>query len=106
MVDNASRTPRSNLLPARFPWVRLIRSATQPGLSPRATILAMLPAVGAIVYFLNPDTELVGSTRATRDSLWTLYARSWMMPSVGWSGRNCAMPTTCCKAAAAAFPRR
>jgi GT2 family glycosyltransferase len=81
VVDNASSDATVDLLTARFPWVRLIRSATNLGFT-AGNNLGYATSRGNTVYFLNPDTELVNSSlpvavpgegAVPRDSLWTLY---------------------------------
>lgn len=71
VVDNASHDATADLLPARFPWVRLIRNADNLGFT-KANNLGYAASCGRFVYFLNPDTELdTGGPQG--DSLWTLY---------------------------------
>lgn len=71
VVDNASADATAQLLPARFPWVRLIRSATNLGFT-AGNNLGYAASRGRAIYFLNPDTELI-QTSLHGDSLWTLY---------------------------------
>ncbi len=71
VVDNASQDATPDLVPARFPWVRLIRSATNLGFT-AGNNLGYAAARGRFVYFLNPDTELVHSA-LHGNSLWELY---------------------------------
>ncbi len=84
VVDNASQDATVELLPARFPWVRLIRSATNLGFTAGNNI-GYAAGRGRMVYFLNPDTEVVGSPLHA-DSLWTLYRAVLDDPSVGLAG--------------------
>ena len=89
VVDNASADATADLLPARFPWVRLIRSATNLGFTAGNNV-AYAASRGRTIYFLNPDTELVN--RAADDagggsnSLWTLYRALLDNATVGLVG--------------------
>ena len=71
VVDNASADATADLLPARFPWVRLIRSERNLGFT-AGNNLGYAASSGRFVFFLNPDTEFA-SMRAGGDSLWRLY---------------------------------
>lgn len=84
VVDNASQDATADLLPARFPWVRLIRSATNLGFTGGNNV-GYAAARGQAIYFLNPDTELVYE-RGQGDSLWTLYRALTDDPTVGLVG--------------------
>lgn len=84
VVDNASSDATVELLPARFPWVRLIRSATNLGFTAGNNV-GYAAGRGRMVYFLNPDTELVNAP-AQVDSLWTLYRAVEADPSIGLAG--------------------
>ena len=72
VVDNGSTDATVDLLPARFPWVRLIASERNLGFT-GGNNAAFAVSTGRFVYFLNPDTELA-STSAGENSLWELYA--------------------------------
>ena len=87
VVDNASADATAELLPARFPWVRLIRSATNLGFT-AGNNAGYAASRGRAIYFLNPDTELVYNARqaADGDSLWTLYRVLMENPQVGMVG--------------------
>lgn len=97
VVDNASLDATVELLPARFPWVRLIRSATNLGFTGGNNI-GYAASRGRAIYFLNPDTELVyNSLHGTlhgalhgngvgSDSLWTLYSVLMENPDIGVVG--------------------
>jgi GT2 family glycosyltransferase len=84
VVDNASSDATISLLPAAFPWVRLIRSADNLGFTGGNNV-GYAASHGRFVYFLNPDTELV-STSQHGDSLWTLYQAVAADPSVVLAG--------------------
>lgn len=84
VVDNASGDATTTLLPAAFPWVRLIRSAHNLGFTGGSNV-GYAASHGRFVYFLNPDTELV-STPQHGDSLWTLYDAVARDPSVVLAG--------------------
>jgi GT2 family glycosyltransferase len=96
VVDNASADATAELLPARFPWVKLIRSATNLGFT-AGNNLGYAASQGQAVYFLNPDTEIVNHPTTNHaisnsggdsggDSLWTLYRALMENPSVGLVG--------------------
>jgi N-acetylglucosaminyl-diphospho-decaprenol L-rhamnosyltransferase len=96
VVDNASTDATADLLPARFPWVRLIRSATNLGFTAGNNV-GYATSRGQVIYFLNPDTELVNSRSAddattgvapggAGDSLWTLYCALLENPKVALVG--------------------
>ena len=84
VVDNASQDATPELLPARFPWVRLIRSAVNLGFT-GGNNLGYATSRGRILYFLNPDTELV-NTKLHPDSLWTLYEALTSDETIGLAG--------------------
>src|SRR3954447_3590263 len=75
VVDNAGTDATADLLPARFPWVRFVRSATNLGFSGGNNV-AYATSRGRAIYFLNPDTELIDSPSQTNegegDSLYIL----------------------------------
>lgn len=91
VVDNASSDATVDLLPAVFPWVRLIRSTDNLGFT-RANNVGYAASRGRFVYFLNPDTEIVHRHRPgapsdwTTDSLWQLYQAIVANPQVGLVG--------------------
>lgn len=84
VVDNASNDATVELLPARFPWVRLIRSATNLGFTAGNNV-GYAASRGRIIYFLNPDTEVVTNPQG-EDSLWTLYRALMDNPRAGMVG--------------------
>ncbi|MEZ4657544.1 MAG: glycosyltransferase family 2 protein [Caldilineaceae bacterium] len=63
VVDNASSDASADLIPARFPWVHLIRSAENLGFT-KGNNLGYAQAQGRFIYFLNPDTELADESLA------------------------------------------
>jgi len=79
VVDNASSDATAELIPTRFPWVRLIRSDINLGFT-AGNNRGFADSAGRFVYFLNPDTELVG------DSLWQLFDTICNEPDVGLIG--------------------
>jgi GT2 family glycosyltransferase len=83
VVDNASADATAELLPARFPWVRLVRSATNLGFTAGNNV-GYATSRGRAIYFLNPDTELVDGSAG--DSLWTLYRALIDNPTLGLVG--------------------
>lgn len=90
VVDNASSDATADLLPARFPWVRFIRSATNLGFTAGNNV-GYAASRGETIYFLNPDTEFVANPRQTAsatgsDSLWTLYRALIDEPTVALVG--------------------
>lgn len=89
VVDNASKDSTAELLPMLFPWVRLIRSATNLGFT-AGNNLGYATSRGQTIYFLNPDTELVdthsGASTPQTDSLWRLYKRLVDDPKAGMVG--------------------
>jgi hypothetical protein len=84
VVDNSSSDATADLLPARFPWVRLLRNETNTGFT-AANNRGYAASRGDFVYFLNPDTELIAN-KLSGDSLWQLYAAIHQEPSVGMVG--------------------
>lgn len=91
VVDNASSDATVDLLPARFPWVRLIRNRDNLGFS-RANNVGYAASSGRFVYFLNPDTEIVhrhqpgAQANWDADSLWLLYRAMADDPGLGLVG--------------------
>ncbi len=74
VVDNAAEgaaDATADLLPARFPWVRYIRSERNLGFT-AGNNRAYAASRGRFVLFLNPDTEITRPC-AGEDSLWRLY---------------------------------
>lgn len=59
VVDNASSDGTAAQVRAVFPWVQVIASEKNLGFT-RANNLGYAQSGGRFVYFLNPDTELVG----------------------------------------------
>ncbi len=72
MVDNGSADATVDLLPSRFPWVRLIASQRNLGFT-GGNNAGYAASIGRFVYFLNPDTELASAADGP-DSLYELYA--------------------------------
>lgn len=103
VVDNASSDATVELLPARFPWVRLIRSATNLGFTAGNNV-GYATSRGQALYFLNPDTELVDTLhQANRpttnahapdggDSLWILYQALMANPRLALVGPQLRFP--------------
>lgn len=104
VVDNASRDATADLLPARFPWVRLIRSADNLGFT-KGNNLGYAASRGRFVYFLNPDTELP-TDRRHADSLWTLYQAVASDASVGLAGPQLRFPDNSIQSSRRRFPTR
>lgn len=103
VVDNASSDATVELLPARFPWVRLIRSATNLGFTAGNNV-GYAASRGRTIYFLNPDTELVQT--ATGDSLWTLYSALMDAPGVGLVGPQLRYADNTLQSSRRRFPTR
>lgn len=61
VVDNASNDGSAEMVSARFPWVRLIRSPTNGGFA-SGNNLAIPMALGRYILLLNPDTQLQPGT--------------------------------------------
>ncbi len=97
MVDNGGADATADCC-RRFPWVRLMRSERNLGFT-LGNNLAYAASSGRFVLFLNPDTEVIASPAG--DSLWRLYS-AVAGDDRGHGRRNCATPTTRCRAAAAA----
>jgi GT2 family glycosyltransferase len=86
VVDNASSDATVKALPALFPWVRLIQSATNLGFT-AGNNLGYATSRGRTIYFLNPDTELVSRQNEPEgDSLWTLYRALMEEPKAAMVG--------------------
>ena len=79
VVDNASADATVDLLGSLFPWVRVIASAENLGFT-AGNNRGYAVSRGRMVYFLNPDTELVD------DSLWQLFHAVDEDPNVGGAG--------------------
>ena len=79
VCDNASHDATADQLPMHFPWVRLLRSERNLGFT-GGNNRGYAASRGRFVYFLNPDTELVG------DGLWTLFAAVARDPAVAAAG--------------------
>ncbi len=60
VVDNASRDDTPALVAEHFPWVQVIASARNLGFT-GGNNRGYAASRGKVVYFLNPDTELVTS---------------------------------------------
>src|SRR5690606_5874243 len=103
VVDNAGTDATVELLPARFPWVRLIRNATNLGFTGGNNI-GYAASRGRMIYFLNPDTELVGSPTQT-DSLWTLYRAVLDDKTVGLGGPQLRYADNTLQSSRRRFPR-
>jgi len=79
VVDNASTDSTPDFVPTRFPWVNFILSDQNLGFT-GGNNLGYRSCRGEFVYFLNPDTELVG------DSLLQLFLAIREEPAVGIIG--------------------
>ncbi len=79
VVDNASADATVDLLASLFPWVTVIASPDNLGFT-AGNNRGYGVSRGRLVYFLNPDTELV------EDSLWQLFRAVDDDPSVGGAG--------------------
>jgi N-acetylglucosaminyl-diphospho-decaprenol L-rhamnosyltransferase len=84
VVDNASQDATPDLVAARFPWVRLVRSDENLGFT-KGNNRGYAVAGGRLVYFLNPDTELVENP-VQGDSLWQLYRAVEDDTTIGLAG--------------------
>ena len=84
VVDNASEDGTVPALATRFPWVTVLASDTNLGFT-AGNNRGYAASRGQYIYFLNPDTEIVGSGAVT-NSLWTLYAAVEADPSIGIAG--------------------
>jgi N-acetylglucosaminyl-diphospho-decaprenol L-rhamnosyltransferase len=104
VVDNASADATAELLPARFPWVRLIRSTTNLGFT-AGNNLGYAASRGRTIYFLNPDTELIW-TPLHGDSLWTLYRALIDEPKVGLVGPQLRYADNTLQSSRRRFPTR
>jgi hypothetical protein len=60
VVDNASKDGSAEMVESEFPWVRLLRTRGNLGLS-RAENLALPLARGRYILLLNPDTVVLNS---------------------------------------------
>lgn len=105
VVDNASRDATADLLPARFPWVRLIRSADNLGFT-KGNNLGYVASRGRFVYFLNPDTELPRANGPEADGLWTLYQAVAGDASVGLVGPQLRYADNSVQSSRRRFPTR
>jgi N-acetylglucosaminyl-diphospho-decaprenol L-rhamnosyltransferase len=79
VVDNASSDDSAAMVAAEFPAVRLIANAENAGFT-RGNNQGLAVARGRYVFFLNPDTEVVG------DALATMVAYLDVHPEVGALG--------------------
>lgn len=84
VVDNGSEDATVDLLPVKFPWVRLVNAGTNLGFT-RGNNLGYAASRGPFVYFLNPDTEIITGSSAvsteptaaatkSEDGLWRLFS--------------------------------
>lgn len=79
VVDNDSSDATRDFVPSRFPWVHFIPHHTNIGFT-GGNNLGYSASRGEYVYFLNPDTQLVG------ESLLQLFASIRGEPTVGMVG--------------------
>jgi GT2 family glycosyltransferase len=95
VVDNGGDDATADLLPARFPWVRYIRSATNLGFTAGNNV-GYATSRGQAIYFLNPDTELLDSPGQSNteggDSLWILNRALIDNPTVALVGAQLRQP--------------
>jgi N-acetylglucosaminyl-diphospho-decaprenol L-rhamnosyltransferase len=84
VVDNGSEDATIDLVPARFPWVRLIANASNLGFTGGNNV-GYAASRGRYVYFLNPDTELA-ATPAAQDGLFELYSSVAGDDTIGMAG--------------------
>lgn len=103
VVDNAGEDATADLLPARFPWVQLLRSEENLGF-PGGNNLGYAACRGRFVYFLNPDTELIET--ASGDSLWQLYQTISKDDTVGMVGPQLRYPDNSTQSSRRRFPTR
>jgi len=80
VVDNASQDAVLDELPAKFPWVNLVRSQENLGFT-KGNNLAYAHCQGEFIFFLNPDTEIIDS-----DALWQLFQFIKHDPQIGMVG--------------------
>ncbi len=64
VVDNASSDGSAEMVTAEFPWVRLIANAENRGFT-GGNNQGLAISAGRYVFFLNPDTVVVGDALAT-----------------------------------------
>ncbi|MCX6027723.1 MAG: glycosyltransferase family 2 protein [Chloroflexi bacterium] len=79
VVDNASADGSVEMVAAEFPWVRLIANAENRGFT-GGNNQGLAVSAGRYVFFLNPDTVVVG------DALATMVAYLDTHPEVGALG--------------------
>jgi GT2 family glycosyltransferase len=79
VVDNASSDGSAAMIAAEFPWVRLIANAENRGFT-GGNNQGLAVSAGRYVFFLNPDTVVVG------DALATMVAYLDAHPDVGALG--------------------
>ena len=79
VIDNASSDDSAAMMAAEFPAVRLMANAENVGFT-RGNNQGLAVARGRYVFFLNPDTEVVG------DALLTMVAYLDAHPEVGTLG--------------------
>lgn len=79
VVDNDSSDATRDFVPSRFPWVTFIPHHKNIGFT-GGNNLGYSESRGRYIYFLNPDTQLVG------ESLWQLFTLIRDEPTVGMVG--------------------
>lgn len=79
VVDNASADGSTTMVPAEFPWVRLVANDDNRGFT-RGNNQGLALCCGRFVLFLNPDTEMIG------DGLAAMLAYLDDHPAVGALG--------------------
>jgi N-acetylglucosaminyl-diphospho-decaprenol L-rhamnosyltransferase len=91
VVDNAGSDETAVQLPTAFPWVRFIRSEENLGFT-GGNNLGYAASRGALIFFLNPDTELLATTdpeatdAALSNPLWRLYQTLMSEATIGMVG--------------------
>jgi N-acetylglucosaminyl-diphospho-decaprenol L-rhamnosyltransferase len=103
VVDNGGADATADLLPARFPWVRLMRSERNLGFT-AGNNLAYAASSGRFVLFLNPDTEVI--TSPAGDSLWRLYSAVAGDETVGMAGPQLRYADNSVQSSRRRFPTR
>ena len=104
VVDNGSDDATVDLLPARFPWIRLIASERNLGFTGGNNV-GYGASSGRFVYFLNPDTELVMGP-GTENSLTDLYCTIVSNESIGMVGPQLRYADNLWQNSRRAFPTR
>ena len=103
VVDNGGADATADLLPARFPWVRLMRSERNLGFT-AGNNLAYAASSGRFVFFLNPDTEVIAFPAG--DSLWRLYRAVAGDETVGMAGPQLRYADNSVQSSRRRFPTR